>query len=395
VRHIAYQLCKAFHFLHEKCQIIHTDLKPENVLITASSSPIPDISHAISIQAQLPVPPPTSNDAGKGGGGENTQEGGNTQALNIDKVEALLAKRDMSPTGECVCSSPQLLPPDQRATCATERKKLKKKLKRIKQRAKAKALKAAEGTAEGAATPAGATGSAGSAAQDQTGAEGGAEGPAGDDTGGTTIPAGPDADAVAAGPEVGDEASSAKGGEAGGGGSGGAVANGGGAEGGATSEDGTDSASGAPVQVLESPSTMAQAQESNPQPTDAGTVNVKGWKGTGEAFPEIVVVDLGNGCWTHKHFSEDIQTRQYRCPEVIVGAKYDTTADIWSLACMLFELLTGDLLFDPRSGDNFDRDEDHLAQCIELLGPMPKKLALAGKYSKDYFNRKVCLWVCI
>ena len=28
------------------------------------------------------------------------------------------------------------------------------------------------------------------------------------------------------------------------------------------------------------------------------------------------IVDFGNGCWTHKHFTDDIQTRQYRCPEV-------------------------------------------------------------------------------
>ena len=34
-----------------------------------------------------------------------------------------------------------------------------------------------------------------------------------------------------------------------------------------------------------------------------------------------VVVDLGNACWTHRHFSEDIQTRQYRCPEVLIGNK--------------------------------------------------------------------------
>ena len=47
------------------------------------------------------------------------------------------------------------------------------------------------------------------------------------------------------------------------------------------------------------------------------------------------VVDLGNGCWTHTHFSDDIQTRQYRSPEVIAGAGYDTSADIWSLACMV------------------------------------------------------------
>jgi serine/threonine-protein kinase SRPK3 len=54
--------------------------------------------------------------------------------------------------------------------------------------------------------------------------------------------------------------------------------------------------------------------------------------------------------------------------QVITGAKYCTSADMWSLACITFELLTGDMLFDPRSGDSYDRDEDHLALMIELLG---------------------------
>jgi hypothetical protein len=31
---------------------------------------------------------------------------------------------------------------------------------------------------------------------------------------------------------------------------------------------------------------------------------------------EMKIVDFGNACWTHKHFTDDIQTRQYRCPEV-------------------------------------------------------------------------------
>lgn len=101
-----------------------------------------------------------------------------------------------------------------------------------------------------------------------------------------------------------------------------------------------------------------------------------------------VVVDLGNACWTHRHFSEDIQTRQYRAPEVLIGSKYDTSADMWSLGCITFELLTGDLLFDPRAGEDYDRDEDHLAMFQELLGKMPKRLSLAGKYSKNFFDRK-------
>lgn len=101
-----------------------------------------------------------------------------------------------------------------------------------------------------------------------------------------------------------------------------------------------------------------------------------------------VIVDLGNACWTHRHFSEDIQTRQYRAPEVLVGSKYDASADMWSLGCITFELLTGDLLFDPRAGEDYDRDEDHLAMFQELLGKMPKKQALGGKYSKNFFDKK-------
>jgi serine/threonine-protein kinase SRPK3 len=76
---------------------------------------------------------------------------------------------------------------------------------------------------------------------------------------------------------------------------------------------------------------------------------------------QVKIVDLGNGCWIDNHFSTEIQTRQYRSPEVIIGKCYMPNADVWSFACMLFELITGDFLFEPRSGDNFDKDDDHLA----------------------------------
>ena len=100
----------------------------------------------------------------------------------------------------------------------------------------------------------------------------------------------------------------------------------------------------------------------------------------------VKIVDLGNACWTSRHFTDDIQTRQYRSPEVILGIDYDATTDIWSLACLLFELATGDYLFTPRGGRRYSKDEDHLAQIIELLGPMPSKWVLSGRYSRDYFK---------
>ncbi|KAH9512709.1 SRSF protein kinase 2 [Bulinus truncatus] len=106
-----------------------------------------------------------------------------------------------------------------------------------------------------------------------------------------------------------------------------------------------------------------------------------------DEFP-VKIADLGNACWTYHQFTEDIQTRQYRCLEVLIGAGYDTPADIWSTACMAFELATGDYLFEPHSGEDYTRDEDHLAHIIELIGPIPRHIALNGKYSREFFNRK-------
>lgn len=50
---------------------------------------------------------------------------------------------------------------------------------------------------------------------------------------------------------------------------------------------------------------------------------------------KVKIADLGNACWVDHHFTEDIQTRQYRCLEVLLGAGYGAPADIWSTACMV------------------------------------------------------------
>ncbi|KAF9169086.1 serine/threonine protein kinase, CMGC group [Mortierella sp. AD011] len=102
----------------------------------------------------------------------------------------------------------------------------------------------------------------------------------------------------------------------------------------------------------------------------------------------VKIADLGNACWEDHHFTNDIQTRQYRSPEVILGAKWGPSTDVWSVACMAFELITSDYLFDPQNGTSYNKDDDHMAQIIELMGNFPKKLALSGKYSQELFNRK-------
>ncbi|KAF8856155.1 kinase-like protein [Acephala macrosclerotiorum] len=109
---------------------------------------------------------------------------------------------------------------------------------------------------------------------------------------------------------------------------------------------------------------------------------------TGFEKISVKIADLGNACWTTHHFTNDIQTRQYRSPEVILGAKWGASTDVWSMAAMVFELITGDYLFDPQSGTKYGKDDDHIAQIIELLGQFPKSLTMSGKWSQEIFNRK-------
>ncbi|ANB13467.1 serine/threonine protein kinase SKY1 [Sugiyamaella lignohabitans] len=107
-----------------------------------------------------------------------------------------------------------------------------------------------------------------------------------------------------------------------------------------------------------------------------------------EGLISVKIVDLGNACWVDHHFTNDIQTRQYRAPEVLLGSYWGASADTWSMACMTFELLTGDYLFDPRSGSKYSKDDDHIAQIIELMGKIPLEVILTGKWTSEFFNRK-------
>lgn len=116
-------------------------------------------------------------------------------------------------------------------------------------------------------------------------------------------------------------------------------------------------------------------------------VNVNKTKNADELI-SIKIADLGNATFSHYHFTNQIQTRQYRAPEILLKHKtWGASADMWSIGCIIFELITGDYLFDPHSGNNFDKDEDHLAQMIELLGKFPSNDYLMDcEHTPEFFN---------
>ncbi|KAH3684463.1 hypothetical protein WICPIJ_004557 [Wickerhamomyces pijperi] len=81
---------------------------------------------------------------------------------------------------------------------------------------------------------------------------------------------------------------------------------------------------------------------------------------------KIKIADLGNTTSTSKHHTSDIQTCQYRSPEVILQNQYGASVDIWSVGCMLWELITGERLFEPK-GVIVERDQEHLEMIIAIV----------------------------
>ena len=59
---------------------------------------------------------------------------------------------------------------------------------------------------------------------------------------------------------------------------------------------------------------------------------------------------------------------------------------------MVFELVTGEFLFDPKDSKdgNHTRDEDHLALMIELLGRMPKVPTLSKENTPKKSLKTLC-----
>ncbi|KAI2912925.1 hypothetical protein CBS147320_10696 [Aspergillus niger] len=75
-----------------------------------------------------------------------------------------------------------------------------------------------------------------------------------------------------------------------------------------------------------------------------------------------------------------IQPDCYRAPEVLLGAGWSYSADIWNLGAMIWELLEDKILFSNARDSNLKgTPAAHLAQMIAFLGPPPQELIAREK----------------
>ena len=296
VKLMAYQILEGLDFLHRICGIIHTDLKPENVLIgaprddrstkapTAAAGAMATVeatmaglslegSAAKAFDDALSATAPMGFRAVADSADRAVKEvEATTAALEALSVETSAvdvvdtsSPSNLAGSGTTMVNAVPQTPDQLKASTQLEEVELKlkgkmspsarKRLKRKRTKLK-RMIAGSEGSSGG--------GSSGGAASSGAGSSGGRS----------------------------------SGGRSSGGGSSGGGSNGSAASAAAAPAAAKRGGSGAPA--------SAPAPTISPYFTAEDEVNVK-------------IVDLGNACWVRRHFSDDIQTRQYRCPEVRAG----------------------------------------------------------------------------
>ncbi|KAG5451312.1 Dual specificity tyrosine-phosphorylation-regulated kinase 2 [Clonorchis sinensis] len=94
----------------------------------------------------------------------------------------------------------------------------------------------------------------------------------------------------------------------------------------------------------------------------------------------IKVIDFGSSCYTNQRVYTYIQSRFYRAPEIILGMEYGPPIDMWSLGCIVAEMITGTPIFPGED------EADQLARIMELIGVPPRSMLAASGRANKFFT---------
>lgn len=143
----------------------------------------------------------------------------------------------------------------------------------------------------------------------------------------------------------------------------------------------------------------------------------------------VVIADVGSATFADNLFSHRIGTQEYLSPEALFCLDFGPPTDIWSTMCLVYEMTTGDYLFNidefdeelledstsspdnmsdsevssgvssdgdservsgsHRGGNSDDRElnRKHLILMESLLGPLPSRLTKKDA-AKQYYNNR-------
>eukprot|EP01129_Flabellula_baltica_P013366 TRINITY_DN617_c0_g1_i7.p1 TRINITY_DN617_c0_g1~~TRINITY_DN617_c0_g1_i7.p1 ORF type:complete len:292 (+),score=46.68 TRINITY_DN617_c0_g1_i7:428-1303(+) len=79
--------------------------------------------------------------------------------------------------------------------------------------------------------------------------------------------------------------------------------------------------------------------------------------------------------------SPEISSRYYRSPEIILGEYVTNKSDMFSFGCCLYEMITGEFLFQSKTNNH------HLYMQMEIFGDISCYFT-KGQFYKDHFNKE-------
>jgi dual specificity tyrosine-phosphorylation-regulated kinase 2/3/4 len=101
----------------------------------------------------------------------------------------------------------------------------------------------------------------------------------------------------------------------------------------------------------------------------------------GGDLQHVKLIDFGCSATAGDQIYTYIQSRFYRAPEIVIGIEYGPGIDVWSLGCVMCEMVTGQPLFEAE-------DETELMQMyIRVLGMPPKWMRESGQRAEYYFRK--------
>lgn len=96
---------------------------------------------------------------------------------------------------------------------------------------------------------------------------------------------------------------------------------------------------------------------------------------------DVKVIDFDSARIEGNPFPEYLQSRYYRAPEIVIEARYGKAIDIWSLGCILTELITGKPLFPGNS------ESDMFKKYVEVIGPPDLEFMNTGERKRFYIDQ--------
>lgn len=92
------------------------------------------------------------------------------------------------------------------------------------------------------------------------------------------------------------------------------------------------------------------------------------------------LIDFGAATLEYDYRNSYVQSRWYRAPEVMLGLPWDEKVDVWSLGCVLVELVVGRPIFYGPAVEYV------LAAQTAVLGDIPDRMMRASSLTRMYYT---------